>query len=73
MLAQYLNEKMVAEQYCIGLRQLRLMRMRGTGPIFLKISGAIGKTSGRIIYAIADVEEWLNSCPSGGGKKEQQK
>ena len=66
---EYLRETEVAARYAIGLRQLRLMRMRGTGPIFKKVSGAIGKTGGAIRYAIADIEKWIASLPSGGGKK----
>jgi hypothetical protein len=69
MIAQYLNEKMVAEQYNIGIRQLRLMRMRGDGPVYKKVSGALSKTGGRVLYAVSAIEDWLNACPTGGGRK----
>jgi len=65
---QYINEKQVSERFGIGIRQLRRMRLFGGGPKWTKISGAIGKTGGRVVYAIADVLAWLASCPSGGGE-----
>lgn len=39
----FLNEFEVAATRGIGLRALRSMRMRGSGPPFHKISGAIGR------------------------------
>jgi len=66
MIQQYITEKQVAERFAIGLRQLRKMRVFGTGPRFTKISGAIGRTGGRVVYAIADVLAWIASRPSGG-------
>ncbi len=61
-----LSEKEVAATRGIGLRQLRLMRMRGVGPRYIKISGRIGETGGRVLYPVADLDAWLQSCPSGG-------
>jgi hypothetical protein len=61
-----LNEKEVSEVYGLGIKHLRLMRMRGEGPRFLRVSGKLGQTGGRIIYPVADVEAWLASRPSGG-------
>ena len=64
---QNLTEKEVNQEHGIGIRQLRRMRLCGTGPRYIKISGQIGKKGGRIIYPIAAVEEWLKSRPTGGG------
>jgi hypothetical protein len=61
-----LTENEVADRFGIGRRHLRLMRARGSGPRFLKVSGRLGQTGGRILYPIADFEEWLDSLPSGG-------
>jgi len=61
-----LCESEVCAIYGIGVRQLRLMRMRGEGPRWLKVSGSIGKTGGRILYPLADLLAWLDSRPSGG-------
>jgi len=61
-----LTESEVSELYAIGVRQLRGMRMRNTGPRWLKISGAIGVKGGRILYPVADLNRWLASVPSGG-------
>jgi hypothetical protein len=63
---QNLTEREVSEIYRIGTRQLRLMRLRGKGPRFLKVSGQLGHSGGRILYPVADLEAWLASRPSGG-------
>jgi hypothetical protein len=41
-----LTETEVSERYAIGIRQLRAMRMRNTGPRYIKVSGAIGARGG---------------------------
>jgi hypothetical protein len=69
VVAMFLTETQVAERYAIGVRQLRLMRMRGTGPKYIKSSGAIGKRGGRVIYDFRDIESWLSSRPQGGGER----
>jgi len=61
-----LTEKEVEATRGIGCRQLRLMRMRGTGPRWLKISGEVGRRGGRVVYPVADLEAWLASRPGGG-------
>jgi hypothetical protein len=61
-----LSEKEVAASRGIGLRQLRMMRMRGVGPRYIKISGRIGESGGRVLYPVRDLDAWLQSCPSGG-------
>jgi len=42
---QNLTEKQVSEVFGIGRHHLVLMRMRGTGPAFIKISGSLGKSA----------------------------
>lgn len=64
----YLTEKQACARYGIGSRTLRLMRMRGAGPRYVKVSGRLGCRGGRIIYPVAAFEAWLESLPSGGGK-----
>lgn len=61
-----LTEKEVAATRGIGIRQLRLMRMRGIGPRWIKISGRIGETGGRVLYPVASLDAWIGSCPGGG-------
>lgn len=61
-----LTEREVAASRGIGLRQLRMMRMRGVGPRYIKISGRIGESGGRVLYPVRDLDTWLQSCPSGG-------
>jgi hypothetical protein len=64
---KYLNEGEIVNIYGIGVRQLRLMRLRGTGPKFIKPSGSLGQTGGRVLYSVEDLEIWLSTRPSGGG------
>jgi hypothetical protein len=64
--AMYLTEVQVSERFCLGVRLLRLLRMRGKGPRFTKVSGSLGKSGGRVIYAVSDLEAWLASRPQGG-------
>jgi hypothetical protein len=66
---QNLTPKQIAEIFNIGLHHLALMRMRGTGPAFIKISGQVGKSGGRVLYPVAGVKEWLASAPTGGGSR----
>jgi hypothetical protein len=61
-----LTEIELSAIYGIGLRQLRLMRMRGSGPRYLKVSGSLFKVGGRVLYRVEDIESWLASRPSGG-------
>lgn len=62
------SEREVSAHYGIGLRQLRLMRMRGDGPRWIKVSGRIGQRGGRVLYPLRDLEDWLASRPGGGGR-----
>jgi len=61
-----LTEREVNASYGLGVRQLRLMRMRNTGPRFLKVAGRIGQRGGRVLYPVADLEHWLQTRPGGG-------
>ena len=63
-----LNESQIVATYGVGLRQLRAMRARGDGPKYIKVSGRIGESGGRILYPVVDFERWLESCPTGGGQ-----
>ena len=62
-----LNEREVQLTRGVGIAQLRRMRLRGTGPRFIKISGEIGKRGGRVVYPVKDLDAWLAQQPSGGG------
>ena len=64
-----LTEKQVCEIYNLGLRFLRLQRMRNEGPAFIKTSGRLGHSGGRVLYRVDDVEQWLNTRPAGGAGK----
>jgi len=61
-----LTETEVQVLYGIGIVQLRKMRGRGVGPRFIKISGAMGKCGGRVVYPVKDLEAWLATMPCGG-------
>jgi hypothetical protein len=64
----YLTEREVWQSRGIGVQQLRIMRARGCGPRYVKVSGAIGRRGGRVLYAIEDLDRWLAQRPSGGGQ-----
>jgi hypothetical protein len=62
----YLNEYEVSATRGIGLRALRIMRMRGTGPQFMKISGKLGERGGRVLYKASEIDLWIDRQPKGG-------
>jgi len=64
----YLNEREVSARYGVGVRQLRMMRLRNKGPRYIKVSGGLGKRGSRVLYPSADVDAWLAGCPAGGGR-----
>src|ERR1700679_2619313 len=64
----YMNEVEVAATRSVSVRLLRNMRMRGEGPVFVKVSGRLGCRGGRILYPVADLDAWLSSLPRGGGQ-----
>ena len=61
-----LTEIEVSNLYGIGIRQLRYMRMRGDGPIWVKISGTVGRRGGRVLYPVSDLDAWMRSRPGSG-------
>ena len=63
-----LTEREAFERYGVGIVQLRKMRARNSGPRYIKISGQIGQRGGRVLYPVEDLERWLNSVPTGGGR-----
>jgi len=65
---QNLTPKQVSEIYGLGMHHLALMRMRDAGPPFIKISGRLRQSGGRIVYPAAGVKAWLESLPRGGGQ-----
>jgi hypothetical protein len=67
---QNITEHEVNHSYGIGVRQLRMMRLRGTGPRYIKVSGQLGKKGGRILYPVEEVAKWLKSLPTGGGGRQ---
>jgi hypothetical protein len=52
--------------YGLPKRQLRMMRMRGSGPRWVKTSGQIGRPGGRVLYPVDSLEEWFARRPGGG-------
>ena len=63
-----LTEREVEQTRGLGRRQLRLMRMKGCGPRWIKVSGKLGRRGGRVLYPVAALDEWLAQCPGGGGR-----
>jgi hypothetical protein len=64
----YLTEGEVEADYGLRVRFLRKRRVFGNGPVFVKISGELGRRGGRILYPREGVESWLASRPRGGGE-----
>jgi hypothetical protein len=62
----FLSEREVNAIFGLGIRQLRHMRMAGTGPGFVKVSGTLGSAGGRVLYEKERVRAWLASRPQGG-------
>lgn len=62
----HISETEASLIYGVGIRQFRNMRMRGTGPAWVKVSGQVGKRGGRVLYPVASLEAWLQSRPGGG-------
>jgi predicted DNA-binding transcriptional regulator AlpA len=57
----FIDEKRLAELLAVSLAALRRWRHAGIGPKFSKFGSAVR-------YAVADVEAWISSQPSGGGR-----
>lgn len=63
---RYGTEREIAEMFGLGVKFLRLERMRGSGPPWRKVSGAIGRTGGRVLYSFDAVRQWIEAQPGGG-------
>jgi predicted DNA-binding transcriptional regulator AlpA len=56
-----MDEKRLAERLAVSLAALRRWRYCGVGPKFTKFGSAVR-------YAVSDVEAWIASRPTGGGR-----
>jgi predicted DNA-binding transcriptional regulator AlpA len=57
----FLTEKEVADWLHLSLPAIRRWRYEGRGPKFTKLSSAVR-------YAVSDVQSWIASRPTGGGR-----
>ena len=57
----FIGEKAVAERLSVSLPAVRRWRYESRGPRFVKFGSAVR-------YAISDLEAWISSRPTGGGK-----
>jgi predicted DNA-binding transcriptional regulator AlpA len=55
----HLDERAVASRWSISPRTLQRWRQDDTGPAYLKLGG-------RVVYALADIEEWGRNHRRGG-------
>ena len=62
-----ITEREVNALYGLGLQHLRIMRMRGDGPRWIKTSGQVGRRGGRVVYPVDALERWISARPCGGG------
>jgi len=58
-----LTETEVAKQLRVSLAALRKWRVLNRGPQFLKIGSLVR-------YRQADIDQWLESVPAGGGSQD---
>lgn len=56
----FLDEKQVAELLSVSLSSLRRWRLLGRGPRATKIGTSVR-------YKLADIEDFINQCPTIGG------
>jgi len=61
----FLTEKEVAKQIKVSLASLRRWRLLQRGPRFIKV-GAL------VRYRAEDLEQWMESLPSGGTTSQRQ-
>ena len=59
-----LTETEVAKQLRVSLAALRKWRVLNRGPQFLKIGSLVR-------YRQADIDQWLESVPAGGGSQDR--
>ena len=60
-----LTETEVAKQLRVSLAALRKWRVLNRGPLFLKIGSLVR-------YRQADIDQWLESVPVGGGSQDRE-
>lgn len=60
-----LTETDVAKQLRVSLAALRKWRVLNRGPLFLKIGSLVR-------YRQADIDQWLESVPVGGGSQDRE-
>lgn len=53
----YLTEREFSERYHVSMRTLSRMRTDGSGPRFIRSTP--GNIRGRILYQLAEIEQWL--------------
>lgn len=58
---RFLKEQEVAEWLGLSLAALRRFRYENRGPRFAKFGASVS-------YAVSDVEAWVASRPTGGGR-----
>lgn len=57
----FIDEKWLAAKLSVSLAALRRWRYAGAGPKFSKFGSSVR-------YAVSDVEAWIASRPTGGGR-----
>jgi len=62
MSPQLRDEFFAADFFGISVGTVRRWKLFGKGPRYRKIGGSVR-------YALNDLHEWLNACPSGGQKE----
>ena len=60
-MGQFFNEKAVAQYLSVSLPAVRRWRYENRGPKFVKFGSSVR-------YAVSDVEAWIASRPTGGGR-----
>lgn len=53
---ELLHTAQVAALLGFKVQSLRAMRLRGTGPMYIRLGGP----NGRVVYRRSDIEEWLS-------------
>jgi hypothetical protein len=59
---RYVPPPVIERMYGLGAEKLRNLRMRGTGPEFVKAGYRT------VLYDLEKVETWLAQLPRGGGQ-----
>lgn len=60
-LTRFLGEREVSELTGISVKTLQRWRLQGVGPKYRKFIGSVK-------YSALDIDTWVQSCPSGGGR-----